>query len=53
MKKIHYELNVGTDENPCLVTASMTYSESNIEIAKKEAHNGEYTVEDEVEEQWQ
>lgn len=27
--------------------------ENNIKIAEKEAYNGEYTVEDEVEEQWQ
>lgn len=28
------------------VTASMPYSEANEEIAKREAYNGEYTIED-------
>lgn len=50
MKKIYYELNVGTNENPCLVSASMTYSESNLEIAEKEAHNGEYQILEEADE---
>ena len=46
MKMISYKLNAGTDELPNLVPARMTYSEANLEIVKKEAHNGEYTVVD-------
>lgn len=55
MKQIKYkflsaEINHGTEENPNIkqifLDKSMTYSEANEEIAKKEAHNGEYTIED-------
>lgn len=54
MKSIKYNLctrvNHGTDENPdweeLLSTVKMGWSEANEEIAKREAHNGEYTIED-------
>ena len=55
MKMISYkflaaEINRGTEEEPNIEQIfrdkSMTCSESNEEIAKKEAYNGEYTIED-------
>ena len=55
MKWIKYkyfcaEVNHGTEENPnmeqILLDKTMTWSEANEEIAKKEAYNGEYTIED-------
>ena len=55
MKRIKYkflsaEINHGTEEEPkiekVLLSKSMTYSEANEEIAKREAYNGEYTIED-------
>ena len=54
MKLIRYNLctrvNCGTEEKPSwnnvLYPVSMPWSESNEEIAKNEAHNGEYTIED-------
>lgn len=55
MKIIKYqflscEVNHGTEENPDMeqifLEKSMGYSEANEEIAKREAYNGEYTVED-------
>ena len=55
MKKIKYkflscEINHGTEEKPDIeqifLNAIMTYSEANEEIAKREAYNGEYTIED-------
>lgn len=57
MKVIKYNLctivNHGTKEAPLheeiLYPVTMNWSEANEEIAKREAHNGEYTVE-EVEE---
>ena len=36
-----------------IIICSEDNLENNIKIAEKEAYNGEYTVEDEVEEQWQ
>ena len=55
MKIIKYvmrvEVNQGTKENPqveeIFVPVSLTWSEANEEIAKAEAYNGEYIVEDE------
>ena len=46
MKYIKYNLcsKVNTEEITCPV--KMDWSEANEEIAKKEAHNGEYTIED-------
>lgn len=45
-----HEANFGTEENPqineVLFPVEMGWSEANEEIAKKEAHNGEYTIED-------
>lgn len=54
MKIIKYNLltkaNHGTKENPqwceTFNAVELEYSESNLEIAKKEAYNGEYTIED-------
>jgi hypothetical protein len=55
MKKIKYkflsaEINHGTEESPDIeqifLEKSMTYSEANEQIAKREAHNGEYTIEE-------
>lgn len=54
MKIIKYNLctkiNHGTEENPVideiLSPVEMGWNEANEEIAKREAHNGVYTVED-------
>ena len=55
MKIIKYkflsaEINHGTEENPIIeqfiLDKSMGWNEANEEIAKKEAYNGEYTIED-------
>ena len=55
MKVIKYkflsaEVNHGTEENPNIeqifLDMSMGWNEANEEIAKKEAYNGEYTIED-------
>ena len=55
MKIIKYkflscEVNHGTEEKPDIeqifFEKSMPYTEANEEIAKAEAHNGEYTIED-------
>lgn len=54
MKFIHYNfhtrVDVGTTESPqwqdVLTPVTMRWSEANEELAKKEAYNGEYTIED-------
>lgn len=54
MKRLIYEIatevNLGTEDNPkieqVLHTKKMQWNEANEEIAKKEAYNGEYTIED-------
>lgn len=55
MKIIKYkflscEINHGTEENPNIEQVffekSMPWNEANVEIAKREAYNGEYTIED-------
>lgn len=54
MKKIKYNIctivNHGTAEHPeikeILTPVEMTWNEANEQIAKREAHNGEYTIED-------
>ena len=54
MKVIKYNLctqiNHGTEENPnieeIMTPVTMGWNEQNEEIAKREAHNGEYTIED-------
>jgi hypothetical protein len=55
MKVIKYqylsaEFNIGTEEEPVMeqyfVGKTIPYSETNEEIAKGEAYNGEYTIED-------
>lgn len=54
MKKLKYNLctrvNHGTEEEPqieeTLLPVTMGWSEANEQIAKREAHNGEYTIED-------
>lgn len=53
MKWIKYQLNnlinVGTDDEPVFVDnlsdKALSYCEANLAIAKKEAYNGEYTIE--------
>lgn len=57
MKFIKYQLctevNRGTEENPnveqVFSDVSLGWSEANEEIAKREAYNGEYTVDDDGE----
>lgn len=57
MKVIKYrimtEVNFGTEEQPDIQQifsdVSLGWSEANEEIAKSEAHNGEYTIEDDGE----
>ena len=54
MKVLKYrlmtEVNHGTEEQPDIqqifADVTMSWSESNEEIAKREAYNGEYTIED-------
>lgn len=50
MKKIIYQFNTGTEENPVLVEKTITCPtdnlEANLAIAKAESHNGEYTIVD-------
>lgn len=54
MKKIKYQLctevDHGTEDKPDIQqifsSATLGWSESNKEIAKREAYNGEYTIED-------
>lgn len=48
MQVIKYNLLQGNDENgtEILLGVSIGYSESNLAIAQREAHNGEYTIED-------
>lgn len=55
MKRIKYkflsaEINSGTEKEPTVdrvfLEKSMTWSEANEEIAKREAYNGEVTVEE-------
>lgn len=48
MKFLKYNLLQSAAENESLVLEEITmiWNEANEEIAKKEAHNGEYTVED-------
>ena len=55
MKIIKYkflsaEINHGTEEQPSMeqifLEKTLGWSEDNEEIAKREAHNGEYTIED-------
>lgn len=54
MKVIKYQkmsrYNVGTDENPDwregLGECIMGYNKANMELAQREAYNGEYTIED-------
>ena len=57
MKLLKYQLmtevNHGTEEQPDIqqifCDKSMTWNESNEELAKREAYNGEYTIEDDGE----
>lgn len=55
MKVIKYKwlagtVNIGTEEEPVmedvLYDVERSYNEFNMEIARKEAYNGEYTIED-------
>ena len=49
-KLLAYETNVGTEEEPSIeqhfMEKEMGWNETNEEIAKQEAYNGEYTIED-------
>ena len=49
-KFLSAEINHGTEENPVMeqifIEKSMGWNEANEEIAKAEAYNGEYTIED-------
>ena len=49
-KFLSCEVNQGTEENPVMeqvfLDKTMSWSEANEEIAKAEAYNGEYTIED-------
>lgn len=48
--RLCHSLNNGTEENPKLedvfTEIALSWSELNEEIAKREAYNGEYTIED-------
>lgn len=47
MKYIHYDMQISSDGDEVKLSAvRLSYSEANLEIAKKESYNGEYTVED-------
>ena len=46
MKVIKYNLCTIVEEKEILSPVTLGWSEANEEIAKKEAHNGEYTIED-------
>lgn len=52
-KFISAEINYGTEENQnikqIIYDKVLSYSEANEEIAKQEAYNGEYTIEDDGE----
>ena len=49
-KHLSCEINIGTEEKPQIervfLDKSMGWNETNEEIAKREAYNGEYTIED-------
>lgn len=49
-KFLSCEINHGTEENPDIeqifLDKTMGWNEANEAIAKREAHNGEYTIED-------
>ena len=49
-KFLSCEVNHGTEENPVMeqifLDKSMGWNEANEETAKREAYNGEYTIED-------
>ena len=48
--KVNRPINTGTDDNPIwadhLVGKSLRYTDKNLSVALAEAHNGEYTIED-------
>lgn len=46
MKVIKYNLCAMVEDKEVLTRVTLSWSEVNEEIAKKEAHNGEYTIED-------
>lgn len=51
MKIIRYKLLQGVyGREPVTIDVMLPFSEANEEIAKREAHNGEYTVEHNAEE---
>lgn len=46
MKVLKYNLCSLVEEKEILTAVEMGWSEANEEIAKKEAHNGQYTIEE-------
>lgn len=46
MKVIKYNLCTVVEDEEILTPVTLDWSEANEEIAKREAHNGEYTIED-------
>ena len=46
MKVIKYNLCTAAEDKEILTSVILDWSEANEEIAKKEAHNGEYIIED-------
>ena len=46
MKNIKYNLCTKTEAGNILSGVTMPWNETNEELAKKEAYNGEYTIED-------
>ena len=48
MKKLNYDFlqSMLEDGTPILLSKTIPWSEDNEEIAKREAYNGEYTIED-------
>lgn len=51
MKVIKYNICSVVKDTEVLTPVTMGWNEINEEIAKKEAHNGEYTIEDDGEEE--
>lgn len=49
MKVIKYQICTKVDEEEILSGVTLSWNEMNEEIAKREAYNGEYTVEDDGE----
>ena len=50
MKVIKYQICTQAEDTTILSFVTMDWNETNEEIAKREAYNGEYTIEDDGEE---